>query len=198
MRFRIFNTEINISVFFPILVCFMLIVDTTGFMSASLFAVAVHEAGHLIIMRIMKCPPAKIEVSFAGVLISGRYMTDRRENLLILAGGPLANIAAALVFFVLYSVSGKMILAADTVVEAAYAAINLVPVKGLDGGSITEEILDVILGTERSRLIMSVLSVLIAAMTVIAGITLIIKSRNNPSLLLLGIYLVILNIVKAL
>lgn len=196
MRFKFFNIEFFISVFFPIILCLMLLIDSTGMMSASFFAVIVHEIGHLFVMKIFKCTPRKIELTFAGILISGTDNLNRKENFFILFGGPFFNIIFGFFLYFLYNYLKLNLFIVNSAVQLSFAALNLIPINGLDGGSLLTILLSVFFGNEKSEFVSTVVSLLFTVVIIFVGITVVFIGKGNISLLLLGIYMGILNFVK--
>ena len=99
MRFSVFGINFHISVPFVVLISFLLIIDKTGLMTASLAAVAVHELGHIIAMKSLKCLPKEIDLHFGGILICGTAYCTFSENAIIAFSGPFANF----LFFAIYT-----------------------------------------------------------------------------------------------
>lgn len=195
MRFSVFGVKLHISVPFTVMIAFLLIVDKTGLMSASLAAVAVHELGHIIAMRALKCLPKEISLRFGGILICGSAYCTFGENAVISFSGPFANF---LIFGALYPLgvlSGSLYLKSFAVVQAVEGAMNLFPVKGLDGGTLIKLFLNY-LNIKRRELVFNIISFTASVAIFVVGTAVAVENVSNPSLLLLGIYLIILNIIK--
>lgn len=195
MRFKIFDVNFYISVPFAVLMSFMLVTDKTGLMGISLFAVILHELGHLIAMKIIKCAPNSIELKIGGVLIRNKSFGGFKDSIIVSVSGPLFNLIA----FVLLYISGTFLksdfLLANAVVQIIVGGVNLLPVKGLDGGAVMDIILRCIM-VRNVGLTTAVISILTACVVTVAGLAILVKNVSNPSLLLLGIYLIIINISR--
>lgn len=195
MRFKVLGVSFHISVPFCVMLAFMLIVDQSGLMTASILAMLVHEFGHLLMMRFCKCLPREVSFGFCGITIIGTSFCTVRESFLIALFGPFSNF----MIFALCFVSGILlkddVMAAFGVVQLLEGAVNLFPVKGLDGGTL----LGVAIKHSRiryKRFIFNSVSVLTSAVIFVGGMAVAVKNVSNPSLLLLGIYLIILNVCR--
>lgn len=196
MSFSVFKVKISISVPFAVIIAFLLITDKTGLMSASLFAVVIHEMGHLVAMKAVKCAPKEVVFSAAGVLINGAAFCSATENVIIAVSGPVTN----LIFTVLFYFAGVFF---DTVLLVVFAAvqlilgvINLLPIKGLDGGTVLYFLLQKF-GANNPNFALTLVSIFTAVAVTVLGAAVAVKNISNPSLLLLGIYLIILNVMKS-
>lgn len=188
VRVRLLGVIIRITFPFSALVTLLLYIDRTGLMGYSLLAVVIHELGHLFIMSFVKAKPSEIELSLRGVLIVSPPIANVWQRLFIAIGGPAANI----LFGVLLWFCGFKSVGAVQWIVAAY---NLLLIRGLDGGDILEALL-CLLGVGDKKWIVSVCSYLTAGLIIIIGINLLLINGTNISLLLLGVYLLFLNLIK--
>ena len=196
MKFKLFGVNYYISVLFCVLLTFMLIVDVTGFMAISLFAVLTHELGHIIIMHRLKCCPRQVSLTSYGVGITGPCLANKRDEIKIAMAGPVANFLMTIVFLVLHRYTGDEMYIVVAVIQTIVGGVNLLPVRGLDGGTVVYNALSLFTSESKSNLIMTIISLFVAAGMTALGVTLLFKGQANPSLLLLGVYLVFLNIFK--
>lgn len=195
MIFKLFNIEFQISVPFAVMFAFLLVTDKTGLMSASLLAVVLHEMGHLVWMKKCRTAPKSVKMSLGGVLMIGSAFCTAKESISIALAGPIVNFLFTVVFYSLGVYFDNVLLAAFGVVQFLVGAINLLPVKGLDGGTV----LTVLLEKYCKRnvvLIVKLVSFFVSVAILVLGIAVAVKNTSNPSLLLLGIYLIILNISR--
>lgn len=195
MSFRFLGVRFYISVPFTVMLAALLFMDKSGLMSVSLAAVVIHEAGHILVMKLLKCAPSLISFNFQGMLISGVKFCSAKENILIALSGPIANILFSLVFYCLYLLSSLYSFAVFAAVSFLVGLLNILPIKGLDGGTVLRELCS-LLFSKNGGIIFSLISVFSAVAVILLGIIGLIKNKDNPSLLLLGIYLLILNLLK--
>lgn len=195
MRFGAFGIAFEISVPFAVMIAFLLLMDKTGLMSASLFAALLHEGGHIIAMKIRKCAPKFIKCCPAGVMIIGNSTETALSSAVIAFSGPLANFIAGAVLYFEGRLSGSTGAYAFSAVQLIVGAVNMLPVKGLDGGTLTLELLKG-LKVRSPEFAFSFISVFTAVATTVAGAAVAVRNTSNPSLLLLGIYLTVIHIMK--
>lgn len=195
MIFKLFNIEFQISVPFAVMFAFLLVTDKTGLMSASLLAVVLHEIGHLIWMKKCRTAPKLVKMSLGGVLMVGSAFCTAKESISIALTGPIVNFLFTAVFYFFGVYFDNVLLAAFGVVQFLVGAINLLPVKGLDGGTILTVLLEKYC-KRNVALIVKLVSFCVSVGVLVLGIAVAVKNTSNPSLLLLGIYLIILNISR--
>ncbi len=195
MNIKIFGVKTYISVPFAILMAFLLVTDSTGLMGISLIAVTVHELAHLLAMKFLKCAPNSIELGIGGILIRSNVYASFKDNLITALSGPFANLILTGVFWGLGETFQIKFFYYSAVVQFVVGSVNLLPVKGLDGGTVLRMVL------ERLRikcvgLVCSVVSIVSAVVITVGGLAVLVKNVSNPSLLLLGIYLIIINVSR--
>ncbi len=195
MSFKIYGIKFSISVPFAVMLAFLLLMDTSGLMSASLLAVTVHEMGHLVAMKYAKCPPLEINLRIGGILMIGNGFSTFFENLLISLSGPLANLLLFLGLWSVGALTDSLVLLTFSAVQLIVGAVNLLPVKGLDGGTVLKLLL---LKFTKSNVdfVCNIISILFSCVMLVLGLAVAVKNVSNPSLLLLAIYIIILNISK--
>ncbi|MEG1887540.1 MAG: hypothetical protein RR177_05370 [Oscillospiraceae bacterium] len=196
MSLKLFGTNIYISVPFCIILTFLLIIDMTGLMTISLATIIIHESGHLAMMRRLGCNPKQIRLTPYGVVIVGVIPKLRNDQIKIAFSGPLMNLLVGALFAVFYYFNKNELCATVFCVQFIVAAINLLPANGLDGGTILFCFLSKRQSEERARLVMTIISFALAFLICFLGVFIIVRVSFNPSLVLLGVYLLILNLMK--
>ena len=196
MKIKIGKTKFLISVPFCLLISTLLLLDKTGYMAFSLSAAAVHEFSHIIFMNIFHCPPHEITASLKGLIIVGGRHTSTKEEFLILLAGPLSNLCFAAVFYFIGQAFDWNTATSAAVVQSAVGIFNLLPISGLDGGSLLLIVLETLISPDKANFFAKLTSIAFSYAVLFFGISLLFKTRTNPTLLLLGIYLFFLNIPK--
>ncbi len=196
MKFKIFSTEINISFFFMAFLTLILIVDKTGFVLPVFLATALHEAGHLAAMCVFDCQPKKINLIPGSIQIVSAFKVKPQGELFILLSGPLANLLFAAVFFALYYFFNFVPFVSFSAVNLLIFAFNLLPVRGLDGGSILYLLLAKIAHNSKCEVILDIISLLCGVIAVFLGVSGILTGKINLSLAILGLYIIIGVIIK--
>ncbi len=196
MKIKLFSVKINISFIFMAFLTLMLIIDKTGFILPVFLATAVHEAGHLAAMVVFGCQPKKINLIPGSIQIVRDIGAKRETELLILISGPLSNLLFAALFFLLYYFFGFTFAISFSAVNVLIFAFNLLPVRGLDGGSILYELLSKITHSAKCEIILDVVSLLVGILAVFLGVSGIMMGKINLSLAVLGLYVITCVIIK--
>ncbi|MFA5561154.1 MAG: hypothetical protein WDA00_00725 [Eubacteriales bacterium] len=137
----------------------MLCYETVAVTLAVVFAVVLHECGHLLSFSLLGEPPPKIRGCPGGVrILSARSLSYRKELLTALAG-PTANLAAAaLCLLFARQAEGYLLLCAT--MQLLVAAGNLLPIQTLDGGRALSAVVSMKTDAERAWLVCRVTSLL--------------------------------------
>ncbi len=185
--------KIRVSPFFVLLLAAFIYIDGTGFALLLLAAAALHEAGHLIALRGCGVSIEEVGLRTFGIeMVTGdtRYLPYRSE-LMIAAAGPVSNLFAMLVTLGAVAAIGPFWGALFFVAcNAALAAVNLMPVSGLDGGRMLAAILLPKLGPPRAERILSIISAAFSGVVAGAGLWLLWVTKYNFSLAMIGVYLI--------
>lgn len=195
MSLRLWGVDLYVSVPFTVTLAFLLLCDQTGLMSASLFAVLFHEAGHFCMMKILRCEPKSVKLSASGILISGASFCTFKDNILIAASGPFVNLWLTVLLWLVGRATNSYYLLCLAAVQFVVGFVNLLPVKGLDGGTVFFNLLSKF-KFRNAGLICSFISIFFACSVLVFGTYIAVINVNNPSLLLLGIYLIVINLMK--
>ena len=197
MKIKFFGTNIYISFLFAATVSFMLATDRTGLMLPTLFAVLIHEAGHLFCMWAADCAPKEIRLVPASVQIVEGFPRSEGRKIAVIISGPLANVAVAGSLFINYYLGGSQVSLKFALLNAVLAAFNLLPVYGLDGGRLLCAILcrrkDLYTALRTVRIITGAAS----AAVFIFGVILFARGKLNISVFITAIYLTLCTVIKA-
>ena len=196
MRFKMFGTEISVTFPFSALLVLLLLTDRTGLAFFLLLAVFVHEAAHLAAMWMLDCSPKRVDLKCAAVEITSPPVTSAKEEALITLAGPLSNGLLFFAFWLNFNLfrSESALLFAS--VNALIAAFNLLPVAGLDGGTLLLLVLTRLFGERKAKLTLRVLGIMIASAAVFAGAFLLRNGICNPTVLLSGLYILVMTLLK--
>ena len=170
----------NVSAGAVLLFALMYFFDGSGVLSASLPAVLAHELGHLIPLRLCRCPLRRVSIGVFGVEIDYAGQLRGRRAIACIGGGPLAGLLYVLLACSLGGTFWRM----SGAVSFLLTAFNLLPVLPLDGGRLAAAVTDDAFGAKLSRWA-SLLLVLAGA-----GIAL---RFHAVSLLLTGAWLAVCN-----
>lgn len=196
MKFKLFDTEIYISFLFAATVTIMLLTDKTGYMLPALFAIIMHETGHLFVMWLLECSPKRIKLIPASVQITAPFGKRYRNDILIAVSGPAVNIVLFLTLYFNFLAFGNKITLYFSLLNLVIGLFNLLPVKGLDGGTILFCILEKSKGPDKAAVILKIITLVLAVAIILAAITLTVRGKINISIYIMGIYLLIMSLLK--
>lgn len=196
MKIRFLGTEIYISFLFMALICIMLATDRTGLLMPTLFAVLMHEIGHLFAMWLLDCEPKQIRLIPASVQITAPITSKYKNDIIIAIIGPLVNLLLFFVLYVNYLYFKNPLTLNFSLINLLIAVFNLIPVSGLDGGTILFSIIAKKTEYNRAVLTLKIITLVVAAAVIFLAVTLTFRGKINISLYIIGIYLVIATVIK--
>ena len=196
MKFTFLGTKIYVSFFFTAAITVMLATDRTGYMLPTLFAVIIHEAAHLFVMWVQDCAPLSIRFIPASVQINKKFSFSPKNDILIAAAGPVANLLLCCCLYFNYAAFGNLTILYYALLNLIIGCFNLLPVKGLDGGTIAYTLICKFKGQQRAALVMRIITLIIAAAVIILAVTLTLRHKFNISVYIVGIYLLVTALMK--
>ncbi len=139
----------------------------------TLAALALHECGHLLAFSLLREPAPAFSFSLGGFrFIASRPLSYRAEGW-VAAAGPLANLAAAAILFLLSLPfpAARAYLIFSAMLELSSAVWNLLPIADLDGARILSALLSPLPPHRADAILRAVsLLVLFLGLTVSLGI----------------------------
>ena len=196
MKFKLFGTEIYISFLFAAAVTIMLLTDKTGYMLPALFAIILHEMGHLFMMWILECSPKRIKLIPTSVQITAPFQKRYRNDFLVAVSGPVVNILLFSTLYFNYLAFGNEVTLYFALLNLVIGVFNLLPVKGLDGGTILFCVLEKYKGPDKAAVILKIITIILAATLISTAITLTVRGKINISVYIMGIYLFVTSLLK--
>ena len=185
---KLFGVRINVSVGFFCALSLMLYVDKTGMMLLTLKATLFHELGHLMVIYLLGFTVKKIELRIGAFLICGNFDYSINQELFISLSGPLANLIISAICYFLY-----VFLDYNTLTECLLMLVmgvfHLLPIIGLDGGTVLKCVLNKFMKLKNVLVLQKTISLFLILVLILLGVRVLITSKNNPSLILLGLYL---------
>ena len=190
LNVRIFGIKIRISYMFLLAVTLLLLTDRTGLMTASLHAIIIHESAHLLAIKILKINCDSVELMYSTLRINSDINTDNKKSLAVILSGPMINfllspLALAENEYIKYLGISSLIV----------GVFNIIPAKGLDGGDALYHFLRA-LKIKNLNFVYSLISYFSIGIIIFLGGVLILFMRSNPSLLIVGVYLLIMSFYK--
>lgn len=196
MRFKLFGTEIYVSFLFSAMLTVMLATDRTGCILPLLFAAAMHELGHLTAMRIIGCAPTRVRLVPAAVEITARLYCSRKGEIAVALAGPAVNLLLFFGLFVNYGLSGSEYSLMLALVSLLACAYNLLPVAGLDGGTVLYLLIASRKSPEAAALAIRITGLALAGAALFAAVFLCLRGEFNISLFITVLYLTAVSLSK--
>lgn len=197
MKFKIFGTEIYISFLFAAVISVMLVTDRTGLVLPTLFAVLLHEAAHLFAMWATGCEPHSIRLIPASVQIVRGFPKKPHGEAFIAAAGPAVNLAAAGVMLSNWLFCKNQSSLEFGALNLVIGLFNLLPVSGLDGGTLLFLLLSKRCDEHRAELTVKIITAVLAAAAFVAGAGLLAAGKFNPSVFAVALYLAVCIFIRA-
>ena len=194
MKMRFYERGIRISAsfwFFAALALF-LVFDKDGLALYFLAPVFVHELGHLAAMRLLGVNIRSVGFSAFGIDIqkAGGLGISYAKEIIVASSGALANLALALgLSFFSHDFDNPGRATLFMAANIAVAAFNMLPVGGLDGGSLLKLLAERFLSQDTAFVLSRVFSFLILVPLFALSFFLIMRPGRNFTLLAVAIYL---------
>ena len=166
---------INFSIYFPI----------------SVLCILTHEIGHVLVLKLNRQKIAAVDIMPIGINItaSGR-LSSYGQDIMAALGGPMLNIIHAAVLLGVINLFGfSEELMFSAVLNMAYAALNLFPVRSLDGGRVCSLGLRYFMSDTRAYLVSGVISGIFLGILGIAAFFILVATQYNFTLVLIFGYL---------
>lgn len=196
MRLKLFSTDIYVSFLFAALIALLLATDKTGFALPSLFAIIIHETGHLFAMWVLDCAPKSIRLVPASVQITRDMSNSYSHDIVIALSGPAVNLLLFGVFYFNYLCFKNELTLIYGLINLLVGTFNLLPVNGLDGGTVLFSILAKKNDYNRAMLVLKGITLILAVSVFIVAVTLTVRGKVNISLYIAVLYLFIGVIIK--
>lgn len=196
MKFKLLGTEIYVSFLFCAVLCIMLIVDHTGLVIPTLFAVFIHECGHMLAMWAADCNLKAIRLIPTSVQIVRGFSPKKHGETAITICGPMANLVvfgALLSNYYLFKSEPSLKFA---VLNLVMATFNLLPVSGLDGGTLLTIFISKFTDIYKAESIVRIITAIFALITFLMGVYLWVSGTVNISVFIVSAYLVVCTLIK--
>ena len=196
MKIKVLGTEIYISFLFCAVLCIMLLFDRTGLVIPTLFAVFIHETGHLFAMWVTDCQPRAIRLIPTSVQIVRDFSCKKGGEITIAICGPAANLVLFLTLIINYLVFKSEQSLSFAILNLVLAIFNLLPLLGFDGGVILTEGISRFTDIYKAESIVRIVTVIFAFFAFVVGVYLWIYVKLNISVFIVVVYLVVCVLVK--
>lgn len=106
--------------------------DSAAVVHLTLIASFVHECGHILAAKLTRCGTSLPSGRLLGLRIKVDKHASYKQQLAVLLGGPLANILASLLSFLVFGIHSEY-MRLFSVLNMTTALSNLMPLDGFDG-----------------------------------------------------------------
>lgn len=196
MRIKLFGTEIYISFLFSAIVTVMLATDRTGLMLPSVFAITMHELGHLFAMWCLECNPKRIKLIPTSIQITSNFSKGYKNDIIIALCGPIVNIILFFSLYFNYLAYQNNTILYFSLVNLVIGIFNLLPLWELDGGTLLYSIIAKKTEPNRAALTVKIITMIVGVGIFLTAVYLTVKGKMNISLYIMAIYLFIGTIIK--
>lgn len=177
MSFKIGNTEISIDYYFVAILTLMLVVFKKNSISMCFISCLMHEAGHLIAIKLCGARTRRLSLGYFGMKIDyNSGIISNRSEIFIAFAGPVVNLIFAVIFG-LFNFDEAMR------INLGLALFNILPVEMLDGGRILCNLL--------SMRTMRTIGISTGAVMSFVGAIVAIYTKSNFTILIVSLYVLI-------
>lgn len=196
MKFTVFGVKIEITFLFCAVLCFLLLTDRTGLIIPVLAASLIHEAGHLFCMWAADCAPISIKLIPASVQITRHYKSSVNRDIAVSFCGPLVNICVFAALYLNYNLYKRDYILTFAAVNLIIGLFNLLPINGLDGGSVLVLLLSKKMHTFKAESIVFFIGIFVSSAVFLFGVYLYLSGKFNLSVIIMAVYLFICTFIK--
>lgn len=195
---RLFKSRVYVSVFTVILLLLITFSVDAPFFYIAIFCAFLHELAHAAVMRACGVKIDRISVYPFGVDIKAEGDTvSYSAEILYLLAGPCANLVLGLLFLLALKLFPNVYLLAACIANFLMLALNIMPVRGLDGGRALFAFLLSRLDFTPACKIFSAVSTLAFGIICFGAFSLIYVTGYNLSLVFICIYMFFSEYIKS-
>ena len=174
----------------------MLFADKSGLIIPTAFAVFSHEAAHIIAMNVLAVAPKEIVLIPGSIKIIKRGLSNLRSENIILFAGSLINLLFFAAFYGVGYFLDNIRLMIYGVVQLVIGVFNLLPAKGLDGGSLLYNIVFKYKSESSAETAVKISSLGVVFLLVFVGTFMLIGGSVNLSFYIIALYILIFSVLK--
>ena len=176
---------------FVLLFALIFFFDESGFLSALLPVVLVHELGHILTMLLFGAHPTRLKATLSGFEIDYSGIISDKQEMITALAGPSFGLVFSLLCAKLGQVWGSDYLLMCAGLGFVINFFNFLPVKPLDGGRVLSFALRYLLGEDRARPVLRIVGLLTTILLLASGLYFIAKGFGC-ALFFAGIWLLTL------
>lgn len=171
----------------------VVIADTTQSVILCCLSALLHECGHLAVMKHYGIIPTEIRMSLFDIAIIAPQKQYRgiKQSIAIDLAGVAVNLVCGSVLALIYFFCQSRFVLTAVGSHFMLFLFNILPIESLDGGHALTLLLSLKTDMERAEKIVAVVSFVILIPLSAAGFLLLLRSKYNFTLLLSGLYLIV-------
>lgn len=154
-------------------------------------AILLHESAHLLLMFLVGAKPEEVQLSALGmrIVLSGERQLGYLRRMWVSLAGPLMNLLLSGFF---------RLMQLDTLasIHLLMGCFHLLPIEPMDGGAALRSFLSGLCSPAQGEKISFAVSLLFLIPLSVLGFLLLLQTRNNLSLLVLSVYLMLYLLLK--
>ncbi len=191
MCFNVFGIRVEITFLFVAFIAFILTMKAPSNVLITVVSSSIHEVGHLLIMFILGNRPEKVRFEMTGINIIRKHdmRISNKSEIIISLGGPLANALILLLCCLHLCFYKNNSILTFACINLILMTFNLLPIKGLDGGSSLYFLLLQKYDSLFSTKIIYITSVIFIFLIFIWGIYAFVLTKYNFSIIIIAIFL---------
>ena len=174
------------------MITFVLVKDNSYVAVLGILSALLHELGHILVMSSSGNMVKEIDFGLVNIDIlddNDKNISFDKNELLILLSGSVVNFAVGMLLMGIYYLSSKNAVKVFAIQNFIVGILNLLPISQLDGGRILFILLSRHLKLCLTEKILKTISFIFLLPIIVLGFIILIKSKYNFSLLILGCYL---------
>ncbi len=131
---RLFKTRVYVSIFAILLFALISFSCDAPFLYIAIGSALFHEMGHIFAMRLFGVGISAVNIYPFGADISADTSPlSYRSEIIVALSGPCVSLALCAVFYILFITYNNVYILAALVSNLLFFAVNIFPVRGLDG-----------------------------------------------------------------
>ena len=175
---------------FAIMLFLALFISHSYFALASLAAIILHECGHIFAAKTMKIKMSECKIDIFGAALTPLSNDfSYKDEIFLCICGPAANILTALAVFPYCLFTQNKVTLYFILASFSLALLNLIPIKGFDGGRIFFSLLCLLSDIDVAEKVLSAVSFICILILWIMSVYFLLMARSNLSLFVFSISL---------
>ncbi|MDF2986527.1 MAG: peptidase [Eubacterium sp.] len=191
INFNVGSLKLTIHLSILVFLAAALITKTLTVYLLTILFIFIHELGHTAAAIISGGRVHGIRLLPVGFTAEiDQAACSKRQRVFIYSAGPCVSFLFAIIFSILiFLLPDSSTVRMGTYINLYLGSFNLLPVLPLDGGKLTMELLSTRYGTRQTGKKLQLVSVILSILIMLEGIISLINGRNNASLIIIGIYI---------